>query len=124
MLFLVALEESRAVSPGPGEVVVAKIRPSGSSLGSAACCVVTTLPLSRYEGWENSRVSVTSEVADVGRGAVGAAIMVGVERVAWLGFPVARVGVLAGTGVESVAWSVPSVAIVGVFAGMGVPRVA
>jgi hypothetical protein len=89
--------------------------------------MVTTLLLSRDEGWENSRVSVTSEVADVGRGVVGAAIMVGVERVAWLGFSVARVGVLAGSGVWRVAWSVPSVAIVGVLAGTpgtGVPRVA
>jgi hypothetical protein len=82
-LFLVALEESRAVSSGPGEVVVAEMRPFGSAFGSAACCVVTTLLLSRDEGWENSRVSVTSEVADVGRGVVGAAIRVGVERVAW-----------------------------------------
>jgi len=105
-LLLVALEESRAVSSGPGEVVVAEMRPFGSSLGSAACCVVTTLLLlsrDEDEGWENSRVSVTSEVADVGRGVVGAAIMVGVERVAWLGFSVARVGVLAGTGVWRVA---------------------
>ena len=84
MLLLVALEESRAVSSGPGEVVVAEMRPFGSALGSAACCVVTTLLLSRDEdeGWKNSQVSVTSEVADVGRGGVGAAIMVGVERVA------------------------------------------
>jgi hypothetical protein len=105
-------------------VVVAEMRPFGSS---PACCAVTTLLLSRDEGWENSRVSVTSEVADVGRGFVGGAIMVGVERVARLGSSVAIVGVLAGSGVSRVAWSVPSVATVGVFAGTagtGVPRVA
>lgn len=126
MLFLVALEESRAVFSGPGEVAVAEMRPFGPASGSAACCVVTTLLLSWDEdgGWENSRVSVTSEVADVGRGVVGAAVMVGVERVAWLGFSVARVGVIAGTGVWRVAWSVPSVAMVGAFARMGVPKVA
>jgi hypothetical protein len=126
VLLLVALEESRAVSSGPGEVVVAEVRPFGSSVGSATCCVVTTLLLSRDEdeGWENPRVSVTSEVADVGRGVVGAAIVVGIKRVAWLGFSMARVGVLAGTGVWRVVWSVPSVATVGVSSGTGVPRVA
>lgn len=123
-MFLVALEESRAVSSGPGEVVVAEMRPFGPS---PACCVVTTLLLSRDEGWENSRVSVTSEVADVGRGVVGGAIMVGVERVARLGSSVAIVGVLAGSGVSRVAWLVTSVATFGVFAGTagtGVSRVA
>lgn len=123
VVFLVPLEERRPVLSGPSEVVVAEIRPLGSS-PAASCWVVTMVLLSRVLGEKNSRVSVAIEVAAVGRGVLGAAMTVGVERVAWLGFSEAIVGVLAGIGVFMVAWSVPSVAIVGVLAGIGVPKVA
>lgn len=112
----------RAVLRRSGEVVVAEVRPLGSP---AACCVVTTLSLGlECIGWENSRVSVTIDVAAFGRGVLGAAITVGVEKVAWLGFSVAIVGVFPRIGVPRVAWSVPSDAIVGVLANTGVPKVA
>jgi hypothetical protein len=122
LLLLVALAESRTVLSEAGEVVVAEVWPFGSS-SSAACKLVTTL-LGEDLGLENSRVSVTMEVAVVGRGVLGGAITVGVERGAWLEFSVAIVGVDAGTGVPMVAWSVPSVATVGLLAMTGVPRVA
>lgn len=117
----VALAEIRAVFSWPNKVVIADVRPLGSS--PAACWVVTTL-FSEDLGWEYSRVSVTIEVAVVGRGVLGGAITVGVEVVAWSVPSVAIVGVEAGTGVERVAWSVPSVAIVGVVPGTGVCKVA
>jgi hypothetical protein len=80
VLLLVALAERRTVLSEVGEVVVAEVRPLGSS-PSAACKLVTML-LEEDLGLENSRVSVTMEVAVVGRGVCGAAITVGVESVA------------------------------------------
>jgi hypothetical protein len=83
VLRLVTLAERRTILSEAGEVVVAEVRPFGSS--STACSLVTTL-LEEDLGLENSRVSVTMEVAVVGRGVLGGAITVGVERVAWLEF--------------------------------------
>lgn len=70
-------------------------------------------------------MSVIMDVAAFGgKGVLGAPMMVGVEKVAWLGFEVAIDGELATTGVPKVAWPVPSEPIVGVLATTGVPRVA